>query len=331
MDKAMDWVSAFKFLRMGLAIALFLGAVLASAAPLTPEQCRAVYPDGNERLLCYNEATAEPQEELGGQLWDAWQLATPSIPFSSPQLYRPIYIMVRYSDDTNPLPMSPTHPAPAPLAFKRMEAKFQLSFKSELVSPQWLEKFIRSDAWRVWFAYTQQSNWQILDVQDSRPFRNTNYQPEVIVTQRIGNDPAPGWSPKLLNWGLLVHQSNGQSDPLSRSWNRSYLQGGWQAGKNTYVLLRAWHRWSEVLARDDNPDMTSFVGTWDAALRGDVWNTRYLLLVRHRYVQLDLSPTKWKPFGAPLHFQITSGYGETLLDYNHRQTTLGVGWSFGDW
>lgn len=325
MDKALEWISVSKILHFCLALTLLLTAPLASPAPLTPDdQCHAA-------IQCYDEASAKSQTEHGAELWEAWQLAKPRIPFSSPKLYRPIYIMVRYSDDTNSLPSSPSHPAPAPLAYKHLEAKFQLSFKSELISPMWLEKHIGIVGWRAWFAYTQQSNWQILDIQDSRPFRNTNYEPEFIVTRRITDNVDPGWKPKLVNFGLLVHQSNGQTDPLSRSWNRTYIQSGWQTSRHSYVLLRIWHRWSEDPTRDDNPDITSFAGTWDALLRADFWKTRFLLLVRHRYVQLDLSPMKWKPLGAPLHFQITSGYGETLLDYNHRQTTLGVGWSFGDW
>lgn len=318
-------------LRLCLVLVLVLVIPVAFPAPLTPDQCRAQFPDDNERLQCYDKATAATRPGSGARLYDAWQLAANSIPLSSPKLYRPIYIMVRYSDNTNVSPTSPTHPAPAALGYKRMEAKFQLSFKSELVSPAWFKSLIGSDAWRLWFAYTQQSNWQILDTQDSRPFRNTNYEPELILTQRIGKSEEPGWMPRLLNWGLVVHQSNGQSDPLSRSWNRSYLQVGWQSSENTSVLLRVWHRWKEDLVKDDNPDISSFAGSWDVALRGDAGETRYLLLIRHRYAQLDLSPRRWRLLGAPLHFQVTTGYGETLLDYNHRQTTVGVGWSFGEW
>jgi phospholipase A1 len=215
-----------------------------------------------------------------------------------------------------------------PLNLRRTEAKFQLSFKSEIVSPDSFQRALNSDRFRLWLGYTQQSNWQVLDVNDSRPFRNSNYTPEFIVTTRLSNNDSPSLTPKLLNIGLWEHQSNGQSDPLSRGWNRSYLQGGWQLADNTSLLVRVWQRLSENPRSDDNPDIVSYMGRWDLLLRRDLGRTRASLLLRGRFVQFDWGV----PVGSSqFHAQITSGYGETLLDYNHRQTTVGIGYSFGAW
>ena len=50
------------------------------------------------------------------------------------------------------------------------------------------------------------------------------------------------------------------------------------------------------------------------------------------FAQLDWATPLLPALGAArLHLQLTSGYGETLIDYNHKQTTLGLGVSFGDW
>ena len=49
------------------------------------------------------------------------------------------------------------------------------------------------------------------------------------------------------------------------------------------------------------------------------------------FVQLDWSLPVALGTAARLHLQMSTGYGESLIDYNHRQTTLGLGFSFREW
>jgi len=58
----------------------------------------------------------------------------------------------------------------------------------------------------------------------SRPFRETDYEPEMFMTFPIDREGA-GLRARFVNFGL-VHQSNGRADPLSRSWNRIYGKRG---------------------------------------------------------------------------------------------------------
>ena len=99
-----------------------------------------------------------------------------------------------------------------------MEAKFQVSLRSKI-----FEGLLLPNA-DLWFAYTQRSMWQVWNPQESSPFRSTDYQPEAIYTV-----PVAGWLgrwPGGFKWEMaqfgLAHQSNGQSGPNSRSWNRVY-------------------------------------------------------------------------------------------------------------
>ncbi|MCV4593474.1 phospholipase A, partial [Escherichia coli] len=77
----------------------------------------------------------------------------------------------------------------------------------------------------LWLGYTQQSLWQVWNPSESAPFRNTDYEPEVIyvvpVPEGLARLPG-GWRWSMAQAGV-AHQSNGQSEPLSRSWNRVYL------------------------------------------------------------------------------------------------------------
>lgn len=235
---------------------------------------------------------------------------------------------------------SPTSPNPQnqvlmPSTQDDRDLKFQFSIKHDLTG------FGRYGS--LWFGYTQQSFWQLYDAANSRPFRENNYEPELIYSLRPG-ELAPDFNlaPDILNFGL-VHQSNGQSNPRSRSWNRAYLQPGIERtygnGRRLILLVRLWQRIKEDSATDDNPDITDYLGYGDVELRYSLdgkWEAT--AIARARSFQLNLA-APWESIrlltlAAPgehntnIHLQYFSGYGESLIDYNHKHSSWGVGISF---
>lgn len=282
------------------------------------------------------EASKDAAKRRPGGLVDHWWLNEKSnIGIGQLTPHRPVYVIVRKTDDVNEQPSR----TPAPVDYDKEELKFQLSFRSEIVSPEQFAKF-SSSRLRLWLGFTQQANWQVFDADASRPFRETNYEPEGILTidtRAHREDDAPVSAlPALVNLGL-VHQSNGRSNPESRTWWRAYVQGGWQIPGGS-LLARIWHTINEGGMRLDNADINDHVGRGDLVFRtaGDsLGHFSVLLRNNFRRVNRGFYQVDWRSRGrvliAPLHVQISTGYGESLLDYNHKQETLGVGFSFWDW
>ncbi|MDD4929753.1 MAG: phospholipase A [Gallionella sp.] len=251
--------------------------------------------------------------------------------------HRQSYLMMSKSSNVNGSPASPSagHRTLAPLDLDALESKFQLSFKADIGSQRdiniWGFKTMR-----VWGAYTQQSNWQVLNARNSSPFRETNYEPELIATFGTGNESGL----KLVNLGV-AHQSNGHRVPESRSWNRVYVQGGWEWNNSTSILARGWYRIPENPTKDDNPDITSYVGLAELVARWEPADKSQAVLILLRnnlswvqnrgFVQFDWALPIALGNASRVHAQITSGFGESLIDYNHRQTTFGLGFSFREW
>jgi len=248
------------------------------------------------------------------------------------------YVLVySISSATNHTPASPNpqNQVAFPSTQDERDLKFQFSMKHDLT------EFGRYGS--LWFGYTQLSFWQLYDAANSRPFRENNYEPELIYSLRPG-ELFQGFklAPGILNFGL-VHQSNGQSNPRSRSWNRFYIQPGvehtYGSGRRLVLLVRLWQRISEDFATDDNPDITDYLGNGDVELRYSLdgkWEAT--AIVRNRSFELNLA-APWESIrlltlAAPgehntnIHFQYFSGYGESLIDYNHKHTRWGVGMSF---
>lgn len=207
----------------------------------------------------------------------------------------------------------------APVGLQHAELAFQLSFKMKLledVSPQHAD---------LWFGYTQQSFWQAYNARGSRPFRDTNYQPELIAVVPAKFDLL-GVQSQFVNFGL-VHQSNGQASTLSRSWNRVYAQLGVERGDVT-VVARVWKRLDTGSDRD-NPDIVDYLGRGDVVVNYRPGKQRLTLLARHNFqtgrgaTQLGwVTPIKDDLKG---YLQLFSGYGQSLIDYNAYQRTVGIG------
>lgn len=249
--------------------------------------------------------------------------------------HRVSYLIARHSSSPNAMPQSPTHGVPVvPPDTVLNEIKFQISQKGKMLNPVQMD-FLGFTGFRLWGAYTQQSNWQAFNTGNSAPFRETNYEPELILTFYTGNTKGL----RLINLGY-AHQSNGRSLESSRSWNRMYAQGGWERGALS-VLARVWWRVPEEYTSDDNPDIEEYVGRGEIAMRweGAEGNQVVDLSIRNNFrlgenrglLQLDWATPLTVSKSTQLHVQMTTGYGESLIDYNHYQTTFGLGVSFRDW
>lgn len=251
--------------------------------------------------------------------------------------HRQSYLLLRKTNNVNNMPASPAigHTTLVSNDLDAQEAKFQFSFKADIGSQRDIN-ILDFKTLRVWGAYTQQSNWQLLNARNSSPFRETNYEPELIATFGTGNESGL----KLVNLGFS-HQSNGHRVPESRSWNRVYVQGGWEWNNSTSILARGWYRLPEKSLQDDNPDLTAYIGVADVVARWEPADKSQaaVLLLRNNlrmgqnrgFAQFDWSLPIALGNASRLHAQITSGFGESLIDYNHRQTTFGLGFSFREW
>jgi phospholipase A1 len=318
--------------------------------------CRAVAAD-TERLACYDrwasppaaatpvaEAAATPAPSAppaaltpGSLLSRFWELQ-PQDKRGTFRLtaYRSNYFLpVHVTSQLNRSPNSPTQNHQALLnGYRRTETKLQISLRTKLAEDVGLP------GGDVWFGYTQQSLWQLWTKQESSPFRSTDYEPELIyvvpVPRSLGGLPAD-WHLSLMQLGI-AHQSNGQSAPLSRSWNRVYAGLGLE---NDHVTLlgRIWRRLPESADKDDNPDLGAYRGRGDLQLLLPTGRGTTSVLYRSTFrrlnrgaLQLDYSVpiSRQRPDGLRWYVQVFTGYGETLLDYNFRQTSFGLGVSLLD-
>ncbi len=242
--------------------------------------------------------------------------------------YKPIYITAaRWSSDPNTAPYSgnPAYTVNDTVSLNRVEANFQISIKSKL----W--EGIFHNYGDLWAGFTQTAYWQVYNKDISRAFRELNYEPELILVFPMKLNIL-GFDLRMLSGGLN-HQSNGRDLPLSRSWNRiifnaAFEKDGWQ------ILLKPWIRIPD--GEDENPEITNYIGRGEIDLAYQFKDQVLYVIITEPFNSLNRGSLQLNYVfpvrnSLRIHAQFFTGYGETLIDYNHRQTTFGLGISFFDW
>lgn len=304
-------------------VSLLFACALARAQDLA--SCAALDDDA-KRLRCYDSLSgrAAPAEPPTTQpqfryRWEKHLLDDATRETFTLQGYQPAYALVTHLSSFNYAPYREVDPDNN---LSRGEIKFGFSLQTKVIDD------LFGNNGDVWFAYTQTSHWQLFNTKLSSPFRETDYNPEVRLAF-LTRAQLAGLTLRDASFGLM-HDSNGQSGTLSRSWNRVFANFQITHG-SLIVSIRPWVRVFDV---SDNPDIEDYYGHFDLRASWERGNQLFSLTLRnpldHRYgAELNWSP----PISGRLRglVQWQYGYAENLIDYNHRNSRIGLGLLLSDW
>ncbi|MFC3122159.1 phospholipase A [Agaribacter flavus] len=213
-------------------------------------------------------------------------------------------------------------------AIDELEAKFQISIKTPI--------FLKDDGnTGLFFGFTTTSFWQVYNSEASKPFRETNYEPEVFYQWQADWDIF-GYRFNLAQIGFN-HHSNGQDGLKSRSWNRVVATALF-SDKDTAYYLKTWWRLPEDdktdpldPTGDDNPDINDFYGRAELGFVKQLGKVNLLARWRNNLSFGDNRSGLELNFTYPLTkrydllLQYFNGYGDSLIDYNRHQQRFGLG------
>ncbi|EWH11561.1 phospholipase A(1) [Catenovulum agarivorans DS-2] len=251
------------------------------------------------------------------------------------QSYRPSYFLpVSYNPSQHKLNPNILFNSPKEgLSINNIEVKFQISFKLPLAQGLLFDNDVIS------MNYTQLSFWQLYNERASKPFRENNYEPE-LMWQVDFDDKQP---PSILGLPLdsfgvsFNHQSNGRSNNFSLGWNRIIFHFNF-SDKNWLIAFRPWIRMpgDHLHVHDNATD--HYMGKFDLSAAYKIGQHTLSSKLRNNlntsknkgYLELNwsfpLPITQLKGF-----VQYSTGYGEVLIDYNHKVNRISAGFLLADW
>lgn len=212
-----------------------------------------------------------------------------------------------------------------PFSGATADIKFQFGVKYQIFHAK-RYKFLNA----LKFGYSQISWWDVGE--KSLPFAESNYNPELFL------DYDGNWLGRDVTYQIgAEHESNGRGGPLSRSWNRAYVQGTMDVTDYFSLGLKLW---DAVQVSKENYDITDYLG--NARLNANLHYKDKAFLnfstVRGNRVgrfsyQVDFMyrPVAWVNTGFFLTYY--NGYGEALVSYNQKTESLRAGLvlTYDDW
>jgi phospholipase A1 len=240
--------------------------------------------------------------------------------------YRTTYVLAyTYNASPNPAVFEGVEP---PRTLMASEAAVQLSIKARL----WPDAFgAKLD---LWLGYTQRAFWQVYDIDESAPFREMDHEPELIFSFRT-RFRVLGLDGRFVQVSLS-HQSNCLNKPLSRNWNRLVVNAGLERGPFS-LLVSGWVRVLFKPGENETPGLSRQLGYGE--VRAFYFLKRHRLGIKVRdnlnfrfnraAFEADWSFPLFARIGGIV--QCYFGYGESLLDFDHRVSRVGAGIVFVDW
>ncbi len=210
-----------------------------------------------------------------------------------------------------------------------LETQFQVSIKIPLAIDLFDKKV------DIFSGYTVRSYWQVYNKDLSAFFRETNYSPEAWV--QFHNDWS-FWGIKNTMYGFgFVHQSNGRNDPISRSWNRIFASFVFEKG-NLAFSIKPWYRIPEADNDDDNSDITDYMGHGEIGAAYKWHRNTFAVLSRNNLESGFKKGGVEASWSFPLgnykylkgYIQGFTGYGQSLIDYDSKETSIGIGFAMTD-
>jgi len=239
--------------------------------------------------------------------------------------YKPTYMLPFYYTGS---PYHSVYEDTIPANQRLSHAEFMGQFS--LMAPPFLHGIVGKFS-TLNMAYTQMSYWQVYV--KSAYFRETNYEVEAFLRKRI----IPNW------WGNLGmdHQSNGRGGALERSWNRLYVDIMF-SNSNWMVSMRPWLPVLTNISGSNiyNPDIAHYLGYGRVVIAYKLRKLRgsTISLMMRNLICSDFKRPAYKfSLSFPIYYalkgyiQVFSGYGQSLIEYNHRTTSVGIGLALSDW